>query len=168
MLMKYPNVMVLLADSVGMILDTNFVYATTVYTTAARLGDDVPGSRPTHAEEDKVKHTMRRFHMARGVKLLETIFRARLNVGMEEQFPKKEKFKAWELQSINSWSLDEDINKLQGLFSLGDMPAKENYNKIHRSTVKAQLNQLDEAHDEVEDDDLFGDDEVADDEIISI
>ncbi|TGO59155.1 hypothetical protein BELL_1259g00020 [Botrytis elliptica] len=168
MLIKFPNVMVLLADSVGMILDTNFVYATSVYTTAARLGKDVPGSLPTHAEEDRIKYTMKRFHMARGVKLLETIFRARLNVGIEEPFPRKEKYKAWELQAINSWSLDEDINKLQGLFSLGDMPAKESYDKIHRSMIKAQLNQLGEAHDEVEDDDLFGDDEVADDEIYSI
>ncbi|KAI9645207.1 hypothetical protein NHQ30_005941 [Ciborinia camelliae] len=52
---KYPNLMVTMADSAGMILDTSFVYSDWVYTPNFNQDDGVvPGTLPSHAIEDIV------------------------------------------------------------------------------------------------------------------
>lgn len=160
--------MVLMADSAGMVLNTQFVYCDAVYTPNLDA-NTIPGSDPAHNYEDQIKRKTRLFHQARAVKLMDLVFRTRLNVPHDDPFPSYQKYGQWVSISIheilnninilqasgnmNYWDSESDIVLVKGLLNMGELPVKESFEKINRKPFA----RIFKKHFEAESMDLSGD-----------
>ncbi|CAD6457448.1 9b2f35b4-6f00-4269-a0f2-9c830bd2d99d [Sclerotinia trifoliorum] len=150
MLTKYPNLMPIMADSVGMILDTAFVYSEYTYTPDLDYkSSPVPGSDPSHAIQDRIKYHMRKFHLVRACRLLELVFRGRLNVKVDETFHQPKMYSFWMSNYMKSWSDGRDIKKVKEAISLWDLPVRLNYSPIHRSAFRKKFQRIEPMGEEV-------------------